>query len=111
MEGQIVLSTILIIASILTSAYVLRKLRKSQLSIQNSIFWFIGSVVLIVISIFPHLVINLSELLGFMSPINLIFIIIIFLLLLKIFLMSLQISKIEHKLEELVQEYAIGNKK
>ena len=52
---SIVLRIILIIASLLTILYMMRKIRQSKVQIEDSIFWVIFSVILLVVSIFPGL--------------------------------------------------------
>ena len=46
------LQIVLIIVSILTFIMVIRKIRKSQMNIADSIVWILGSIFLILISIF-----------------------------------------------------------
>ena len=48
-----VLRAILILASVLTCFWILRKIRKSQVRIEDSVFWLLFSLGLIVLSLFP----------------------------------------------------------
>jgi hypothetical protein len=107
----IYLRLILIIISLLTGYYVLRKIRKSQLQIEDSLFWILFSFFLIFLSVFPVIAIKLSNLIGIESPANFIFLLIIFILLIKVFSMSIKMSQIEHKLRTLTQNYAIHESK
>ena len=50
-----VLRAILILASVLTCFWILRKIRKSQVRIEDSVFWLLFSLGLIVLSLFPQL--------------------------------------------------------
>ena len=79
----IFLRILLIIVSILTVYFVLIKIRKAQLQIEDSIFWFLFSFSLLIVSVIPNFVITLSAKIGIESPANFVFLVIIFILLLK----------------------------
>lgn len=79
--------------------------------IEDSIFWILLSGGLIIISIFPQIPAFFSRILGFISPSNFIFIAIIFLLILKVFMMSIHLSQLENKLHSLAQKYAVDHAK
>ena len=44
-----------IIISILTIIYIIRKIRKHKLNIDDSIVWIIWSIILLILSIFPKI--------------------------------------------------------
>lgn len=98
---------LILAASIVTLFYVLRRIRKSQLQLQDSLFWVFLSFVFVIMGAFPQIVYAATRLFGFQAPVNLIFLVIISILLLKVFLSSIKISQLENKLEQLVQELAI----
>lgn len=104
------LKILLIVISILTQFFVFRKIRKAQLQIEDAIFWLLVSAGLVFISIFPYSVIMISELIGIESPANFVFLSIIFILLIKVFIMSIKMSQLEHKLRTITQEIAITKK-
>jgi hypothetical protein len=106
-----VLRAILILASVLTCFWILRKIRKSQVRIEDSVFWLLFSLGLIVLSLFPQLADWAAGLIGMISPVNFVFLSIIFVLLLKLFLLSIKISQQEYKLQRFVQSYAIKEMK
>lgn len=99
----------LIVACIVTAIFVIRKIKKSQFKIGDTLYWLIFCLFLLVMSIFPKAVFWISDLIGFESPSNFIFVVIIFLLLVKIFLLDARVSKNEDKLTKLSQKYAIDN--
>lgn len=101
------LRVVLIIFSVLTAFFVFRKIRKAQMQIADSLFWVIFIVVLVILSVFPQIANYACKWVGVMSPANFIFLAIIFLLLLKVFTMTVKISILENKLQTLVQEYAL----
>ena len=49
---------VLIFVSIMTCAFILRSIRKSQVQINDAIFWVFFSLILLVFSIFPGLASN-----------------------------------------------------
>lgn len=106
----IALRVCLILVSIITMLYMMRKIKQSKLQIEYSVFWIIFSLVLIIISIFPQILIGLASLLGVASPANLVFVIFIFVLLLKIFMMTIELSQLENRVKELIQQIAISEK-
>lgn len=101
------LRIVLIIISMLTCFYIARKLRKSQMNINDTVFWIFFAFVLVLLSIFPGIAGWGSRLLGFQAPVNFVFVVVIFLLILRIFIMSIKISVLEDKLKNLTEEIGI----
>ncbi len=97
----------LIVVSLLTLWYTARKIRKSQLQIEDSIFWLGFSAVLVILSIFPSIANWAAGILGILSPVNFIFLAIIFILILKSFSLSIRLSQLDAKIRTLTQEVAI----
>ena len=100
---------LLIVSAIWTAYYILRGIRKSQLSIQDSIFWIVFSVVAFLLAVFPNVAIGMTQLLGFVSPANFIFLVFIFILYIKLFSTSQKISVLENKIKKLGYELALKN--
>jgi len=98
---------LLMCACVITFGYVVWKVRKSQVKIEDTIFWILFALFLLLLSLFPAVVLFISGVLGFDSPANLVFLVIIFLLLVKMFFMSVQISAMDNKIKEMVQEIAL----
>ena len=61
----------LIVCSILTTVFMIKKIRNSKLQIEHAIFWLMFAFLLIVISLFPQLTIWGAKLLGIYSSTNL----------------------------------------
>lgn len=99
----------MITASIITAIFVFVKIKKSQFKIGDTLYWLLFCLFLLIMSIFPRAIYWLSDKIGFESPSNFIFVAIIFLLLVKIFLLDARVSKNEDKLAKLSQKYAIDN--
>jgi len=104
---SIVLRGCLIAASLLSTILMLQKIRKSKIQIEDSIFWVVFSGILIVFSIFPSVAYRISDLVGTQSASNFIFMLVIFLLLVKVFSMTVRMSRLEMQLRELVQQMAL----
>ena len=108
---SVALRILLIVVSVMNTLNILRRIRKSKLQIEYSIFWLLFSMVLIVISVFPQIVIKLAQLIGFQSPANLVFLLVIFALMFKSFQSTLEISQLQYKIEELTQKIALEEHK
>lgn len=107
---SVVLRTILFLASVAITLWVMHKIRRSMAKIEDSVFWVLFSFMLIVLSLFPQIAYWLSGVLGVQSPVNFIFLIILFAMIVKIFKLSLRISQLESKQQEFVQRYAMDHR-
>lgn len=97
----------LIVVSFLTLLYMARKVRRSQIRLEDSLFWFCFAVLLFLVSIFPGIFYTLSDLAGTMSVANFVFLFFIFVLLINCFSQSVRISQLDTKLRDLTQQLAI----
>lgn len=104
------LQLILVVVAVTTSFVILRSIRKSNLQIEESFFWLLFSLLLFVFAIFPNLIIFLADLIGFQSPANFVFLIIIFLLIVNQYNLTKKVSKNEIKLRNLVQFIALSQR-
>lgn len=104
---SIALRLLLLIASIFTFLYIVRKLRKSQLQVMDTVFWIVLATILIVLSVFPQIAYWIANILEIQSPVNFIFLLIIFMLMIRNFLLTIKVSQLEDKLKTLVEELAI----
>ena len=97
----------LFIASLGMVAFVLLGIRRSKLRIEDALFWAALSLVILLLSIFPQIAFVLSRALGFQAPVNFVFLLFIFVLLLKCFLMSIHASQLETKIRELTEQIGV----
>ena len=97
----------LIIVSVFTLLYMCKKVKQEKLQIEYSIFWTLFAIMLVLFSIFPQIADWMSELVGVYSTTNFIFLLIIFILLVKCFQLTMDISKLDNKV---VQKIAIDEK-
>ena len=102
-----ILRGMLIVASIATGFYIRAKIRKSQMRIEDVLFWLFFAVILVFMSIFPGAVEWFTELLGVMSAVNFVFLVVIFLLIIRCFSLSVKVSGLEAKLDALVEDVAV----
>lgn len=104
------LRVILIFMAVASNAYILRKIRKSQMKIDGALYWMFLGLVLLLMSVFPNICYAAADFIGVESPANLVFLIVIFIMLGKIFTQSVKISQIEYRIRVLAEEIAIWRK-
>lgn len=104
------LRIILIIVSFLSMYFIITRIRKSKVQIDDSLFWILFSVLILIMSIFPAVADYLTFILGIYSTVNFLFLVFIFLIIMKMFLMSIKISQLENKIKELTQKIALSEK-
>lgn len=101
------LRVLLLVVAIITVFWILMKIRKLKVKMEDAIFWIGFSVILLIMAIFPEVTYWLTDRLGMQSPANLIFLIMIFLLVEKIFTLSILVSQLEEKVTVLSAEVAL----
>ena len=104
---QPIFRVILVIVSLLTMSFMMRKIRQAKVQIEAAMFWVIVALILVVFSLFPGVADACARLLGIYSTPNFLFLFMIFLLMVKVFSMTLQM---ESKQKELVQKIALAQK-
>ena len=100
----------LILVSVGTLFLMMRKIRQSKVQIENAIFWILLALVLVTFSIFPSVADFASHLLGIYATTNFLFVFAIFILIVKVFYMTIHISQLETKIKELTQQMALADK-
>lgn len=98
---------VLIAASVGTLAIILSKIRKSKIDIEDSVFWILMSLMFVLFAVFPVVPDTLAALLGIYSTANFLFLFMIFILLIKMFGMSMRIGQLEERIKSLVQKLAL----
>lgn len=101
------LRILLLIMSILAVVYMARKISKSQMQLLDSIYWILVALVLAVFGIFPVVPTAMAKILHIDSPVNLVYLIMIFIVLLRCFLLTIRVSKMEARFQILVEELAV----
>ena len=97
----ITLRIILIILSVISFLLCVKKIKQSKLKVSNSITWLVGSILLILMSIFSHGVEYIANKLGFIAPVNFVFFVIITFLLIQNFIDNIRISTLSEKIKDL----------
>lgn len=101
------LRIILLVIALLSCMFVVRKIRKAQMRIEDTLFWIVITVGTLILGIFPQIAFWCSGLLGIQSPVNFVFLVFIFILLFKVFILTVQISQLQEKVKDLTQKVAI----
>jgi hypothetical protein len=107
---SIVLRIVLIFGALFALSIVVRKVKKSKIRIADSVYWVCAAVLLLILAIFPRIAYFFSDLLGFLSPSNFVFLVVIALMLLKLFNLACDVSRLSDKVEQLSQELALEKK-
>lgn len=102
------LRALLIFFAALVFIFVIRKLRKSQMQVFDSLFWLLFSLSFVLLGVFPEIALFISSELGFMSASNFVFLYVIAVLVMRDFSNSLRISKQEERINGLAQSIALG---
>lgn len=92
---------ILIICSLISFFLCIMKIKQAKLKVENSVIWMIGSILLILMSIFFNVIEWISNKLGFIAPVNFVFLIIIGFLLIQTFIDNIRISTLNEKIKDL----------
>lgn len=107
---SIYIRVLLIIGAVVLLAFMIKRIRQSKLKIEYTIFWIGFSAVLVLMGLFPGIVSWIAHALGFISAVNMVFLVVIFILIVKLFFNTLQISALENKVDSLAQQIAIDRK-
>lgn len=99
---------VLIVVSVGTFGIVMQKIRQARMRIEDAVFWVLLCIMFVLFALFPGIPDLLAHLLGIYSTANFLFLFMIFILVLKVFSLSMHISSLETKLRELVQEEALS---
>lgn len=101
----------LLLGSLLAFAFVIGFIRKNRVKIEDTIFWVLLSIALLIFSIFPQIVYFGRKLLSIESPANFVFLLLIAVLLANSFYQTMKISSLEIKLKEMAQRVALDSSK
>lgn len=102
---------LLILGALFIFVAMMRKIRKSEAKISDSIFWLLFVASLVVLAIFPEISFFFSGLLGIDSPANLMFLYVIAVLLVREFVSTTELSRLRSKLTTLTQKLALDELK
>lgn len=106
---EIPLRLVCFLGAAITFLIICRSIRKQRIQIEDSLFWVCFVALLVLIAIFPQPIYWLSDLLGFVSPSNLILVGVIAIMLLRQYRDSAKISQLKYRLDQLAQEVALDD--
>lgn len=101
------LRIILLLSSVLTAVWVLRRIRKNRVKQEDALYWVCFSILLALLGSFPNISFTMADVLGIQSPANFVFLAIIAILIEKILTLSIKLSFLENKIEIMAAELAI----
>ena len=104
------LRILLIVVSLFSIIYVVKKIRSAKLRIDYSIYWILVSGLIIILALFPQIAIKMATLIGVASPVNLIYLVMIFILFVHNFFLTIKVSKVEDMVNNIVQDKAVDDK-
>ena len=97
----ITLRVILIIGSLIAFFLCVKRIKQAKLKVSNSVMWMVGCLILILMSIFSNVVEWISVKLGFIAPVNFVFLTMIGFLLIQMFIYNIRISELNEKIKDL----------
>ncbi|RHB11746.1 DUF2304 domain-containing protein [Collinsella sp. AM41-2BH] len=107
---SLTLRALLIFFAVLVFFFVIRRLKKAQMQVLDSLFWLLFSLSFVLLGVFPDIAIFVSNKLGFISASNFVFLYVIAVLVMRDFSNSLRLSKQEERINELTQSIALREK-
>lgn len=102
-----ILRIILLVGASLTAFWILNRIRRMKVKMEDAIYWVVFAIILLVLGLWPELTYWLTRKLRMQSPANLIFLVIIFLMIEKMFTLSIIVSQLEDKVAILAAELAL----
>ena len=107
---SLTLRVILILCSVIAFFMSIKKMQQSKLKMTDFVLWMFGCAFLILMSVFTGAVSRISELLGFMAPVNFVFLVIISFLLIVVFTQNIRLSQLEEKIKDIDHHIALEDK-
>ncbi|MBD5393053.1 MAG: DUF2304 domain-containing protein [Lachnospiraceae bacterium] len=101
------LRVILLVAAIFSIVWIITRIQKAKVRLEDTFFWVATSVILLVLGLFPRVSYWLASVLGIISPANLLFLIMICLLFEKLLTISILHSQLEDKYVTMAAEMAL----
>lgn len=101
------LRVVLLIAAAFSIGWIMYRIRKSRVRLEDTLFWIVTGGILCALGLFPEISYRMASLFGFQSPSNFIFLLMICLLFEKVLTISIVHSQLEDKYVIMVAEMAI----
>lgn len=107
---ELQLRLILILASVICFIFIIKKIKKSRMRIDDAIFWILISLFFLLMAIFPIVPIYIADVIGIESPANLVFLTVVGLMFVKLFSLSTLLSIEVEKRNQMVRHIALLEK-
>lgn len=105
---SILFRILLIAGALLSFAFILTKIRKSEIKIADSTFWFLFALGVVILAVFPQVAYVFCNILGIESPVNFVYLAIISILVIRHFMTTVEIAHLRSRLTTLVQEEGLS---
>lgn len=103
----VTLRVVLLLASVATVTWILYKIRRLKVKMEDTIFWIFFAGVLFILGLSPEIAYKLAGLVGIVTPANFVFFLMIIILFEKVFTLSVIVSQLEEKITILSSEIAL----
>lgn len=104
---SLLFSATLLISALLIFWLILRKIRRSEVTIADSTFWFLFALSLVLMGVFRQIPFFFAGIFGIESPANFVFAYIIAVLILREFYSTVEISQLRARVRGLAQKEAL----
>ena len=104
---QIIIAVLIICALIV----IIDLIRKKRLELSYALSWLLVGIGVLILDVFPQLIKTISEKIGIVSPVNMLFFFGFCFSLVIIFVLTIAVSKLSIKIKQLAQQIAIYEKK
>lgn len=104
---QIIIAVLIICALIV----IIDMIRKKRLELSYALSWLLVGIGVLILDIFPQLIKTISEKIGIVSPVNMLFFFGFCFSLIIIFVLTIAVSKLSIKIKQLAQQIAIYEKR
>ena len=104
---QIIIAVLIICALIV----IIDMIRKKRLELSYALSWLLVGIGVLILDVFPQLIKTISEKIGIVSPVNMLFFFGFCFSLVIIFVLTIAVSKLSIKIKQLDQQIAIYEKK
>ena len=106
---SLLFSATLLVGALLTFWLILRKIRKAEVTIADSTFWFLFALSLVLMGVFRQIPFFFADLFSIESPANFVFVYVIAVLVIREFYATVEGSQLRAKLRNLVQNQALAD--
>ncbi len=105
---SLLFSATLLVGALLTFWLILRKIRKAEVTIADSTFWFLFALSLVLMGVFRQIPFFFASVFDIESPANFVFVYVIAVLVLREFYTTVEVSQLRAKVRHLVQNQALS---